>query len=136
MITGRYRQPRPNAAVSGLLALSVAVMHIVMVACLSGGSVTATASPDPHAVHSATMSAAMGSATEHAAASADCLMGDHACVFVRADAVFLTVAVGLVLATAPLAIAAVIRLARRGERLGRSPPWAIPDHLELSVIRR
>ncbi|MBJ7289809.1 MAG: hypothetical protein JHC79_12900 [Williamsia sp.] len=121
---------------SGALAAAVAVMHIVMVGCLSGGSVTAAASSDPHAAHSSVMSAAMGSATEHAAASADCVMGDHACVFVRADAVLLTIAVGLVLATAPLAVAVVTRLARRGEVLGRSPPWAIPDHLELSVIRR
>lgn len=121
---------------SGALALAVAVMHIVMVACLSGGSGTVSAASDPHAAHSTTMSAAMGSVTEHVAASTDCVMGDHACVFVRADAVLLTVAVGVVLATAPLAVAAVIRLARRGEMLGRSPPWAIPDHLELSVIRR
>lgn len=125
---------------SGALVVAVAVMHIVMIGCVLGGSSptgpTAHAASDPHATHGVTVAAASASVTEKAGAPTDCVMGDHACVFIRADAVVMTPAVGPVLAIAPLAVAVDTRLARRGVVLGRAPPWAVPDHLELSVIRR
>lgn len=136
MISGQPRRPRPSVAVSGVLVLAVAVMHIVMIGCLSGQSMTRDSSGDPHVAHGARMTAHSGTVSEFAATASDCVMGDHGCVFVRADAVPLTLAAVLVLAVAPLAVAVITRLTRRGQVLGRSPPWAVLDHLQLSVIRR
>ncbi|WYY05288.1 hypothetical protein RVF83_04090 [Gordonia rubripertincta] len=68
----------------------------------------------------------------------DCGDHDHACVFTRAAGIDIppVVLVLLVWAFLSLSVAGLYRPARRGiVVLGRPPPWAIRDHLQLQVIR-
>ncbi|NDK88942.1 hypothetical protein GYA93_05020 [Gordonia desulfuricans] len=115
-----------------LLVAGVALMHTVV----AGPATTMPA----HAMHDGqTVPPAMASQTQ----DPDTQMGDgdhcdlgHHCTFVRGDDVPLPPVILVVLIwilVAPLVLRdlwpAVV------QRLGRPPPWAVPTHLELAVIR-
>ncbi|MGU3291601.1 hypothetical protein [Williamsia sp. M5A3_1d] len=120
------------------LALAVAVMHILV---LCGG----VAHDGPHTSHGdgavgASHSAMTAADADHrerfAAGSPDCADHDHGCVFLRGEIVALVVVLGAVTLIAPLRRLSGVWCRRRPSVFGRAPPWAIPGHLDLSVIVR
>ncbi|WP_045821332.1 hypothetical protein [Williamsia herbipolensis] len=132
--------PRRRIVAAALgLALAVAVMHILV---LCGG----TAHGDRHTAAGSVASpmtghhAVMTPSTDHiervGASTLDCTGHDHGCVFLRGEVIDLIVILGAVTLIAPLARLSGVWIRRRPSVLGRAPPWAIPGHLELSVIVR
>ncbi|WP_439030465.1 hypothetical protein [Gordonia terrae] len=129
-----------------VLVLAVMLMHTV-VSGHAGAPAAATAGhempghsaghPESHGVDDAAMVASpvMVSAPEMTA-SEDC--GDHVhdCVFTRAADVDLPAVVLVLLVWALAVLPRVTDTVRhRTTVLGRPPPWAIPSHLQLQVIR-
>ncbi|MCK8614881.1 hypothetical protein [Gordonia sp. C13] len=135
--------PRTATCFRGLilpLALAVILMHTVI-----AGPGTAPGQPgaDPghaghHAVGHAQMAPAAVMGEPPSMSGDDCGDHDHACVFTRAAGVDIppVVLVLLVWAFLSLSVAGLYLPARRGASvLGRPPPWAIRNHLQLQVIR-
>ncbi|MFE0751611.1 hypothetical protein [Gordonia sp. NPDC058843] len=131
-----------------VLALAVMLMHTVVsghagspasVASRPGHSQAGSPGGDGgmshHGGHSALTAATLMSAPEMSAAD-DCGEHMHDCVFTRAAGVDLPVVV-LVLLVWALAVLPRVTDTVRGRTtiLGRPPPWAIPSHLQLQVIR-
>lgn len=137
--------PRLTAALLLIgIAFAVMVMHAVIAHCAApepgrtGTAVTQTTGGG-HSRHAPiTVIAATGeSTTPTMSATIDCAAHQHACVFVRDDLPPLI----------PLIVAILLfwgfpdpRILPRWvtgsvRRLGQPPPWAMPSHLKLSVIR-
>lgn len=150
-----WQRAAPIVVLIGLVVFGVMTMHTVTAgsphaqstagtpdagaqssmshAAMAGGAGAATGAP--HGTATA-MSTAAPDRPDTQASGDHCEMMGHACEFIRADnpppalAVLLVLAWGFV--AAPVLTgrwAAVVR------RPGRPPPWAMPTHLELSVIR-
>ncbi|MHC3003151.1 hypothetical protein [Gordonia sp. GN26] len=138
-------RPAPRTAIRfrGLilpLALAVMLMHTVI-----AGPGTAPGHSDAHpghaghhAVGDTQMAPAAVMGEPPSMSGDDCGDHDHACVFTRAAGVDIppVALVLLVWAFLSLSVAGLCRPARRGVAvLGRPPPWAIRNHLQLQVIR-
>lgn len=71
---------------------------------------------------------------DKAGPSVDCVM-DAACTFVLPGAAMIAAVAVLVLLVGPLRSLAPRAIEPRVVVLGRPPPWAIPTHIQLQVIR-
>ncbi|KQR96575.1 hypothetical protein ASG12_20890 [Williamsia sp. Leaf354] len=131
--------PRRRIVAAALgLALAVAVMHIFV---LCGGAhgdrhTAAGSAVSAMSGHHAVMTPSTDRTERVGASTLDCTGHDHGCVFLRGEVIALVVILGAVTLIAPLARLSGVWIRRRPSVLGRAPPWAIPDHLELSVIVR
>ncbi|MFW0783119.1 hypothetical protein AAFP35_01240 [Gordonia sp. CPCC 206044] len=135
MSTVRLHRPR-SAVVAGLLlglAAAILFMHSVIAHCVTGGHHAAeqqgrqqvTMQSSTHELDVPTIGGAL-----------DCMPAQHACVFIRAGEPDIVILAVLVLAWG-FPLPALLRSVRATLilRSGRPPPWAIPTHLQLSVIR-
>lgn len=136
MFTSRLRRPWSAQLRVGLLlavAASILLMHSVIAVGTAGGHHMSSASHDS----TTTISSAAHQLDEPTMDDAgDCDTHQHPCMFLRNDDPVVIALAVLVLAWGfpipPLLRSIHARLAGRS---GRPPPWAIPTHLRLRVIR-
>ncbi|WAC53739.1 hypothetical protein [Gordonia sp. SL306] len=132
------RLPRsaPGAGLLLTIAMAILIMHTVVAHCATGGGHHEPSAADHPPSSSVMQAAQQGILDDTTMSGTDCGLHQHACVFIRAgdpDVIILAV---LVLAWG-FPIPPLLRSVRGRLRLraGRPPPWAMPTHLRLQVIR-
>ncbi|MGC5256028.1 hypothetical protein ACPXCG_06710 [Gordonia sp. DT218] len=137
-IAGLRELPR-SARGAGLLltiAMAILIMHTVVAQCASGGGHHEASAADRPQPSTVMQSAQHEVLDETSMSGTDCGLHQHACVFIRAADPDVIVLAVLVLAWG-FPIPPLLRSVRgrRRPRPGRPPPWAMPTHLQLQVIR-
>ncbi|MDL9946636.1 hypothetical protein QSJ19_13770 [Gordonia sp. ABSL11-1] len=139
MSSSRVRPLMRGVAGAGLimaLAMAILVMHSVIAHCATGHEATGQEIGGSHG--QSTMHSAHQSLDDRdtIGGAGDCDPHDHACVFIRAGEPAVVILGILVLAWG-FPIPPLLRSIRvlRTLRAGRPPPWAMPTHLQLQVIR-
>ncbi|AZG46318.1 hypothetical protein [Gordonia insulae] len=118
------------------IAFAILLMHSVVAHCVSDDAALGHYDSGASHGYSTTISSAQSLADETMGAAGDCGAHQHACVFVRAGEPDVFVPVLLLLwwgFPVPPLLQSV--RARLNLRAGRPPPWAMPSHLQLQVIR-
>ncbi|ROZ99301.1 hypothetical protein [Gordonia sp. OPL2] len=139
MSSARVRPLMRGVAGAGLLlglAMAILVMHSVVAHCATGHESSGQEMTGSHSQSSMHPVQQALDDRDTIGGAGDCDPHDHACVFIRAGEPAVVILGILVLAWG-FPIPPLLRSIRVGRslRAGRPPPWAMPTHLQLQVIR-